>query len=209
MKVVDEGVKDAYTDVAMAAAWNGFTHVHRPAGPFNRWNAAASLMLRELGVIQRSTASHCGINNSVQKVIGGSDRFNWRRFFAANYDQAERQAVEVAALSGTNITAFVNALDVFNDWLLGALFAADASIGAYTLGHLGSVLSPTSRFATKYPQTFRLVNTVHDSRYRSMYSHPLIRATRRPTRKIGYRFLFKARRLFRQAVSELHDAGLL
>ena len=42
-----------------------------------------------------------------------------------NYSQTEKQAIEVAALSGTNITTFVNALYVFNDLLLDGLFAVD------------------------------------------------------------------------------------
>lgn len=59
-----------------------------------------------------------------------------------NYVQAGKQAIEVAALSGTNITAFVNELDVFNDLLLDSLFAADGAIGDYTLGKIGGVLKP-------------------------------------------------------------------
>jgi hypothetical protein len=208
-KVIDDAVRDVCGDVALAAAWNGFTRGHRPPGPFNRWNAVASLMLRELGIIQRNTATHCGINNSIQKIEKTSQRHNWRRLFGNSYDQAERQAVEVAAVSGTNITAFVNALDVFDDLLVSAVFHADGSIGNYALGQIGSVLNPASRFARKYPQTFAFVRTVHEARYQSMYSHPLVRSTRRPTRKIGYRFLSRARRLLRLAIAELGRAGLI
>lgn len=34
----------------------------------------------------------------------------WKKLMGKNYVQAEKQAIEVAALSGTNITAFVNTL---------------------------------------------------------------------------------------------------
>jgi len=185
------------------------THARRPVGPFNRWHAAASLMLRELGVIQRSTASHCGINNSVQKLERTPQRHNWRHFFGSDYDQAERQAIEVAAVSGTNITAFVNALDVFNDLLVSALFRSDGTIGSYTLGQIGAVINARSRFAQNYPRTFALVEAVNEARYQSMYSHPMVRSTHRPTRRISYRFLTKVRRLIREAVAELHHANLI
>ena len=115
-------------------------------------------MLRELGIIRRNTASFCGINNLMQRLDAKIPLGNWKRLFGTSYDQAERQAVEVTALSGTNITAFVNALNVFNDLLLNAVFQADGAIGGYTLGKIGSALNATSRFATKYPRTFDLAN---------------------------------------------------
>lgn len=131
----------------------------------------------------------------------------WKKLMGKNYVQAEKQAIEVAALSGTNITAFVNALDVFNDLLLDGLFAADGAIGSYTLGNIGSVLKSTSKFSVKYPATFAFANEVHNARYQSMYSHPRIGKTTKPTKKINYRFLGKARRLLKVAVSELNAAG--
>jgi hypothetical protein len=207
--IVDERIRDACADVALAAAWESFTSVHRPAGRSKTWNPSAALMLRELGVIQRKTASHCGINNCMQKLDRRLLARNWKRFFGDGYDQAERQAVEIAALSGTNITAFVNAFDVYDDLLLDALFQNDGTIGNYVLGKIGSALNPSSRFAAKYPNIFALVKGVHEARYQSMYSHPLIGRSSRPTRKISYAMLPKVRSLLRIATAELIAAGLI
>jgi hypothetical protein len=132
---------------------------------------------------------------------------NWKKLFGKKYSQAEKQAIEVAALSRTNITAFVNALDVFNDLFLDRLFAADGAIGGYTLGKIGSSLVPTSRFAVKYPAIFALAKDVHEARYLSMYSHPRVGKTAKPTKKINFRFLGKARSLLKAAASELNAAG--
>ena len=143
-------------------------------------------------------ARHIGIDYSGVK---------WKKLMGKNYVQAEKQAIEVAALSGTNITAFVNALDVFNDLLLDSLFAADVAIGGYTLGNIDSVLKPASKFAVKYPATFSFANEVHNARYQSMYSHPRVGKTAKPTKKINYQFLGRARGLLKAAVSELNAAG--
>jgi hypothetical protein len=125
------------------------------------------------------------------------------------YNQAERQAIEAVAASGVNITNFVNLLDVFNDLLLDAVFRADGTIGNYNLGHMGSALSSTtSRFATKFPKTFELAKEVHDHRYESMASHPLIGRSGKPTRKISYKFLPKAKGLLAASCNELERAGL-
>ena len=207
--VIDDAITDKCDDVGLAAAWNAFTQGYRPRGRAKRWNRPAALMLRELGLIQRNTAAFCGVNNSMQKLSMKIPAANWKRLFVTHYDQAERQAVEVAALSGTNITAFVNALDVFNDLLLSSVFEADGTIGSYTLGNIGSSLNAASRFAAKYPRTFALAKEVHEARYESMYSHPLVRRTQKPTKKTGYSFLSKARRMIALAVDELRNSGLL
>lgn len=109
-----------------------------------------------------------------------------------------------------NITGFVNLLDVFDDLLIDAVYHADPTIGHYTLGQIGSVLhASTGRFATKYPRTYELAKEVHDCRYESMASHPLIRTTGKPTKRISYKFLTTAKKLLREAVAELRAARFL
>lgn len=167
-----------------------------------------SIRSKEVGVIARRRTSHCGITNSFRKLDPNIGLLNWRRLFNTRYSHAERQAVEFAALSSTNITAFVNALNVFNDLLLAALFDTDSTIGKHTLGKLGSVLnSTTSRFAKKYPKTFALAKDVHYIRHQSMYSHPSVRSTGKATKRISFRFLNKAKKLLKAALNELSTAG--
>lgn len=208
-QIVGSGVRDIGRDAALAAAWKGKELAYIPPGNRRGWNKSAELLLRELGMIKRSTAAYCGINHALRKMDTRIPEANWRRLFGARYSQAELQAVEISAASGVNITGFVNLLDVFNDLLLNAVVAVDGTLGGYTLGHLGSVLNaPTGRLATKFPKTYDLAKQVHDRRYESMASHPLIKKTGAPTKRISYKFLPLAKKLVRQAVEELRAAGV-
>lgn len=206
--IIDNGVKDSGKDPALSAAWKGFLSEHVPHGSRRGWNKASELLLKEVGLIKRSTTFHCGITHSFSKLDRKIPSLNWKQLFGFRYGQAEMQAVEVAAASGTNITNFVNLLDVFNDLLLEAIFRTDGSIGNYVLGKIGSALNPHSRFAMKFPAVFALANEVHDRRYESMASHPLIKRSGKPTRKIGYQFVGKAKRLLVGATKELRNTGL-
>jgi hypothetical protein len=207
-KIVDDGVKDQGSDPALAAAWKGFESLYVPAGQRKAWKKPAELLMRELGMIQRSTAVHCGINKALAKLDGKYLASNWKKLFGSRYSQAEVQAIETVAASGVNITGFVNFLDVFDDLLIDAIYHADPAIGKYTLGRIGSILqTPTGRFAVKYPKTYQLAKEVHERRYESMASHPLIKQTGKPTKRISYKFLPTAKRLLRECISELRGAG--
>ncbi len=200
-------VKDSSHDVALAAGWKTFVDDVAVPCQKRQLNPSGAILLKELGVIKRKTAGYCGIDHALKKLNPKIPSVNWKKFMGKNYAQAEKQAIEVAALSGTNITAFVNALDVFNELYLDSLFTADGAIGGYTLGKIGSALAPTSRFAVKYPAVYALAKEVHDARYLSMYSHPRVGKTAKPTKKISYRFLGEARSLLKAAVSELKATG--
>jgi hypothetical protein len=103
----------------------------------------------------------------------------------------------------------VNLLDVFNDLLLAAVIENDGTVGNYDLGHIGSVLNaPTGKLATKFPKTYELAREVHDRRYESMASHPLIKKTGKATKRISYKFLVTARKLLSESVAELKAASL-
>lgn len=209
-QIVGNGVKDVGKVPALGAAWKSFEITHLPPGKRRQWNKAAELFMREVGLIHRSTVHHCGITHAFAKLDKHIPKLNWVKLFGPRYAQAERQAIEIVAASGVNITGFVNLLDVFNDLLLDAVFQADSTVGTYHLGKIGSVThTPTSAFATKYPKTFSLVCETHSSRYESMYSHPLIKKTGKPTKKVGFKFLPKARKLIRESTTELANAGLV
>ena len=206
-RIVQKGLRDDARDVALAAGWTAFMGGVSLTGPQKHWNRSGSILLRELGLIKRASG-YCGISKSFQKLERKIPAPSWKKLLRTHYTQAERQAVDIVALSQTNITAFVNALDVFNDILLDALFKADGAIGSYTLGQIGAVLgSKTSGFASKYPATFALASEVHEARLSSMYSHPRVRKTSKPTKRIRYSFLGKAKRLLRSAANELRAAG--
>jgi hypothetical protein len=206
-RIVQQGIMDDSHDVALAAGWKTFVDDVSVPSQKRQFNPSGAILLKELGVIKRRTAGYCGIDHALKKLDPKISKVKWKKLMGKKYPQAEKQAIEVAALSGTNITAFVNALDVFNDLLLDALFNVDTTIGKYTLGKIGSSLATSSRFAIKYPAIFALANEVHETRYQSMYSHPRVGITSKPTKKINYRFLGKAKGLLKTAVNQLNAAG--
>jgi hypothetical protein len=206
--IVDSGIQDKASDVAIVAAWKAFSDRRVPVAARRDWNVVGEVLLKDVGMIQRARGRHCGINKSFSRLDTRIPNLRWKSLFGARYKQAELQAVEMIAASGVNITGFVNLLDVFNDLLLAALFPLDGTIGGYTLGQIGSALNDRSRFAAKFPATYSLVKKVHQVRYESMYSHPVIRSTGRPTRKINYRFLATSKNLLRAAVAELSSHGI-
>ena len=207
--IIASGVLDNGKDPSLSAGWKALEARHVPPGKRHHWNKAAELILREVGLIQRSTATSCGVAYAFGKLDSRITALNWKKLFGARYSQVERQAIETVAASGVNITNFVNLLDVFNDLLRDAIFRADGTIGTYNLGKIGSVVhAPTGKLATKFPKTFEFVNEVHDHRYQSMASHPLIKRSGKPTKKISYKFLPTAKRLLIAATNELRTAGI-
>lgn len=208
-QIIDAGVKDRGKDAALAAGWKGMETAYVPPGQRKSWNKSAELLMRELGMIQRSTANYCGINHALNKLDSRIPAVNWRKLFGARYEQAELQAIETVAASGVNITGFVNFLDVFDDLLLDAVIKNDGTAGGYNLGQIGSVLNaPSGKLARKFPKTYELAKEVHDRRYESMASHPLIKTSGKPTKRISYKFLPKAKKLLRESIAELRNAGL-
>lgn len=207
-EIVANGVKDKESTPALVAAWRAFIEAGVPTGATGSWNPAAFLLLKESGRLPRRSPKRCGIHHSLHRIDKNVPELKWRRIFGRNYRHAERQIVEAAAAANVNITNFVNLLDVFNDRLLVEVFRADGGIGSYNLGHIGSALNATSRFAANYPATFAYAKELHTKRGESMASHPIVRGSRRPTGKISYKFLPKARNLLVAALKELERTGL-
>jgi retron-type reverse transcriptase len=194
---------DAEGDVCMMAAQMVEALRIAVKPPTRDLHRRAALVLREYGHIRRASGRPCDVNHSLVRLIGRAVvGINWRRFFGARYEHAERQAVSVRALSETNITAFVPALDVFDDLLLDSLYRLDPSLGSYKLGNIGAVMSST-RMQSSYPHIHKLVATVHEKRLESELAHPIVRKTGKPTGRIRYTFLRQAVILLRAACGEI------
>ena len=70
---------------------------YMPPGRRRSWNKASELLLKEVGLVRRSTARVCGIRKSLEKLDQRIPELDWQRLFGAKYAQAERQIVEAAA----------------------------------------------------------------------------------------------------------------
>lgn len=105
----------------------------------------------------------------------------------------------------TDPTALINQLDVFNDFVLNSLFSHNTSLGKYELGHIGSI-KESKRLAKEYPKFHELCNYIHELRYESALSHPLVRKTEKHTRRITFYEIKRKKKLFIAAYNELTDA---
>lgn len=197
--VRNDGEDDVCMMAAVAMNAKGVS-VRPPAREIRR---RAALILREYGHLRRLTGTVCGVEHMIRHLLGGMvTGINWKSFFGARHRHAERQAVSCRALSDTNVTAFVPALDVFNDLLLDSLYRNDPSLGNYGLGSIGSVLGST-RLQAAYPRIHALVNDIHAKRLESELAHPVVKKTGKPTGRIRYNYLRKAKGLLRTAIVEL------
>jgi hypothetical protein len=200
--ILNEALLDQNSDVSLAAAQQIANLNVTVIQPLRGINVSAGKTLRQLGVLRRVPGRSCGIEWSFARFTGRAWTLNWRAVFGVTYRHAEQLAVQMRALADTNVTAFVNAADVFNDRLLSGLYLHDPALGSYTLGQIGSVLSSV-RLRTQYPAVFQLCNGIHDERLKSSLSHPIVKRTGRPTTRIPYQYVRTAKRLYSHAISEL------
>lgn len=203
--VLFDRLNDGVSDVAVAAAVHlglqetavdANTPMHVSAGP----------ALAAFGVLEGEAKRACGIHHAFERLLGGRPPLvDWPRFFGRTYRRAEVQAVRCSGYL-MDPTAWVNAMDVFCDWLVDALFRHDPFIGRYELGKIGSVLNAAGRFAHAYPRVFKLAAGIHDKRGESDLSHPKKRKGNihiRPTSRIPHQYFKTAKKLVRAALTEL------
>jgi hypothetical protein len=131
-------------------------------------------------------------------------KVNWKRFFGNDYSNAEKQIICCRAYAETDITAWINAMDVFNDWLLISLYRNDSSLGTYMAGSIGSVMN-SKHLRTKYPSIQTMIISIHQKRYESNLSHAEQKRTGQPTQMIKYSYFKKAKPIIRAAISEIAE----
>jgi hypothetical protein len=201
--ILHVGIQSESNEVAVCAATQFIrTGLQVTTGSTNL-NRSGALILNAFGAIQTIPRARCGVASSMTSLLGkGAPDVNWRKVFGRKYAQAEKQALWCRAYSLTDMTAFINALDVFNDWLLSRVYEHDSGLGTYTLGKIGSVLN-SPRLKSGYPAILALAASVHNQRSKSMLSHPKARSTGRVTGQVHFNYLPVVKRLMVKAFKEL------
>jgi hypothetical protein len=196
--------KDA--DVALSAAWLCGVYDVKPTPPIRSVHPLAKLMLKELGIIRRADTSVCGIHLAIVEMTGKDVSVSWRKFFGGTYKRAEAQITTCTGYFKTDPSAWVNAMDVFSDLWLEALYRHHATLGTYTLGKIGSVLS-SIRLSGTFPAVFNMASLIHEKRLESDLSHARVAKTKKPTKPIKFRWLKVGSRILGRAVQEIHNKG--
>jgi hypothetical protein len=205
--LVHQALKDPVADVALVAAELAVTRrLGRPV-TIADVHEAGQEVLRKFGIIGRMAKPGCEIAPLVAHVLGpAATSQDWRRLFAKkSYRQVTARFAVWRGYKDTDPTAWVALTDTINDILLGQLFPHDGSIGVHTVGKIGSVLgSSTSAFAKKYPLMWKASSVLHLLRLESDLTHPLVKASGKPTRRIRYREIASLLKLLRAGWGELH-----
>ena len=147
----------------------------------------------------------CPLSEFMKNVLDISiATIDWKRFLGRNYNDLIPKFSRWRAYSDTDPTAWVNITDTINDIILDNLFRHDSiNIGTYLLGNIGSVLNSRSRFGARYPLLFNIVKEIHSLRLESDLSHPIVRATHKPTRWISYKEMEKLKPKIRDGYLEM------
>ena len=179
--------------------------------PHRLVQTGAARVLEAFRMVPKGAGAVCGIERYFRKLLGSQQpTMNWRRFFGRDYRIAERQAVLCSGLAEANVTAWVNAMDVFDDWLLKALFRRDKSLASvYTIGHLGSMMHQ-GNLKRVYPALQALVVEIHEKRGESSLSHPVKKRGATIIKRAGlirYGYIFRAKKIIRKVLLELSVAA--
>ncbi|MDD4009675.1 MAG: RNA-directed DNA polymerase [Fermentimonas sp.] len=203
LELLNTLLRSASNDVALAAAQEVVNKGLKLSPPYNDINLLAQNTLKYSGVIYRRANSKSYIGDRLNKICDYKfPGFKWKKFFI-DHDAAENKIIRAYGYSKSDMSAFVNILDVFNDLLLDNLFRLDGSIGKYTLGKIGGVLSERCRFRKKYPKLFSLCKEIHNKRLECDLSHAIVRNSKKNTTYIEYKYIFEARRLMISGYQEL------
>jgi len=183
-------LRDKVIDVAVVAAEMVIANGIEIRKPVKEIHDRAQFVLKQAGLIGKIQSGKCPVSDAVVEVIGHPlNVMQWKKVLGKSYKEMLLKVVRWRGYEKSDATAWINLTDVINDILLNALFAHNPSIGIYTIGQIGSVLNPASRFAKKYPSLFDAVKEVHEKRLESDLSHPITKATGKPTTYVKFKDL--------------------
>jgi hypothetical protein len=205
-RLLNASMRSNDADVALTAAWLAALLDCETRKPIRDIHPLAKIVLRENGKLRRVDAKVCGIRLALTEMTGIDVAINWRKFFGKNYRHAESKIIACKGYFKTNPTAWVSMLDVFNDLLVDDLFKRDGTLGARNLGNFGGVMGNRA-FMTKFPKAYAYVLAVHTKRGEGELAHPIVKATKAPTRRIPFNWLKAGRRLMIAALAEIRAAG--
>ena len=171
--------------------------------PLDQINHVAQFNLKSLGLIGARRGGKCPVSVAMQHILGLAVKdIDWKKLLGKHYNGVAKKASMLKGYSETDATAWIQLLDTIHDNLLEELFTHEAgTLGIYS--KIGAVLTPKSKFATKYPQCFKAFKLIHDKRYRSALAHSRNLRTRKVTQFIEFSFIGRSKKQLRLGYLEL------
>jgi hypothetical protein len=206
-KLLNESLSDPVSCVASSAAVRIALDGLKVTAKAKKMQRAAACVLEGLKLIGRGLSQVCGVRMYFESLVGEDVAIDWKKFFGRRHRRAERQAVWCRAFARTDVTAWVNAMDVFDEFLLEGLCRHDRGLPPYKLGGIGGILG-CNYLKTAYPQLTKLITEIHDKRGDSALSHPVktqgkARKVIGATGRIKFRYISRARKLALAMLKEL------
>ncbi len=206
--LLNKKIRDLSSDVAIVAAVVMIKRNISVSAPYTDINLRAAKLLKDANKIGRlpSGIQGCSIEMHLNQWLDNEIKgINWKTVFGSDYQHAQTLAFECRLRADIDITAWVNAMDVFNDLLLKVLSDHDPNIGRYTLGTIGGyVLQGNAKLEGKYPSIFKFVKSIHAKRGLSNLSHAVHRSSGKPTGPVKHAYYKKeGKSLAKQAFKEL------
>ena len=205
-KALNERIRDKDADVSITAAYKLIELKLSVLPSQQRVHSSAHQLLKLFGLSPGRPASVCGIELSISEYCGRPTGTNWKKLFGATYKDAERQALLTFPLAKSNPSAFVNAAEVFDDWLVDALHRTDTSLGQYKLGNVSWAAKSTSNLAKHRPLIHQMVAAIHELRYSSPMSHPMMASTKMPSKPIRFSAIAAVKKTVLNALQDLRKA---
>ena len=127
------------------------------------------------------------------------------KFFGVDHTELEKKVLRAYAYSKSDVSAFINILDTINDYILAIVHKNDTSLKGYSFGKIGSCVSNDNPpLKTRHPDLFVYCKYVHDLRLKCDLSHPVVAKTKRYTKPIEYKELYKVRKLLVKAIEDIN-----
>lgn len=170
-------------------------------------NYRSQFMLKDAGYINRSAKRPSAIHDCLKNITNHNVKsFNWKKAFGKEHKAAENKMIRAKTYATTDMSAFVNIVDTFNDMLLQKVFLLDGTIGSYQLGNIGGVLyNSGTAFEQKYPCLFSYCKKIHELRLTCDLSHPIVKKTKKYTNPIPYKTIYSIRPLLKNALTEIEN----
>lgn len=207
-KLINVLIKSESFEVSIRSAFLMVQNNLEITVPRSEINPAAQSILKSAKILSRRTDANSKIAAWINNLTGMSlPRSKWKKLLGPEHANLEGICLLLNTYFKTDASAFVNTLDVFNDRVLDALFRHDASLGKYQIGNIGGVLNaPTGKFATHFPSYYALCKRVHELRLESDLSHPIVKSTGKPTRRIQFKEIKALRRSINNGLNEVWNA---
>ena len=190
--LINELLSDSSIDVSIVAAEFTATASLSIIKSIESINPVAQLALKKMGLIHSRRSKICPITIAIQEMLGPRVKnIIWKKILGRHYNSDVSKAIIINAFSKVDATSWVNIIDTFHDDLLDSLYTHESgNLGIYNHGNIGAILSASSsRFAAKYPKSYRTFKEIHQKRLSSIISHSINRNTGKRTSFIEFSYI--------------------